>query len=66
MFAGNSKVYDGILIASLSIVKHCKEPITVYILTMDLSDKNPDYKEIDDNLINNLNKILSAFFDCAL
>ncbi len=57
MFAGNAKVYDGILIASLSIVKYCKEPIAVYILTMDLGDKNPEYREIDDNLINNLNSI---------
>lgn len=57
MFAGNKKIYDGILIASLSIVKHCKEPITAYILTMDLSESNQDYKEIDDEMINNLNVV---------
>lgn len=57
MFAGNSRVYDGILIASLSITKHCKEPITAYILTMDLTDKNPDYQEISDVCIASLDKI---------
>ena len=60
MFAGNSKVYDGLLIASLSIVKYCTEPITVYILTMDLTDKNPEFKAIDSEQISMLNKIYKS------
>lgn len=46
MFAGNYKVFDGMLIASLSILKYCKEPITAYILTMDLTENNPEFKPI--------------------
>ncbi len=49
MLAGNYKVFDGMIIASLSIAKHCKEPITAYILTMDLTEENVDYKPINEN-----------------
>lgn len=60
MFAGNYKVFDGILIASLSILKHCNEEINVYLLTMDLSDQNPDYKDISNKEISELQKIYSS------
>ena len=46
MFAGNYKVFDGILIASISILKHCNDPITVYVLTMDLSEQNENFKPL--------------------
>lgn len=59
MFAGNKKVFDGLLIAGLSIVKYCKEPITVYVLTMDLSEINYEYKAIDDNEIATLQEVYS-------
>lgn len=59
MFAGNNRVFDGLIIAGLSIVKSCKEPINVYILTMDLTDKNSNYKEIDDGKIEMLQEIYS-------
>lgn len=57
MFAGNSKVLDGLIIAGLSIVKSCKEPINVYVLTMDLTDRNKDYQELDDSAIERLQQI---------
>jgi len=57
MFAGNYKVFDGMLIASMSILKHCKEPIKAYILTMDLTDQNPEYKPINDEHIECLKKV---------
>ena len=60
MFAGNSKVYDGLLIASLSIVKHCKEPIKVFVLTMDLTEKNDSYLAINKEQIESINKIYTA------
>jgi len=46
-YAGNKKVFDMILISSYSMSKHSSEPITVYILTMDLSDENPKYVPIN-------------------
>ena len=57
MLAGNYKVFDGMLLASLSILKHCKEPISAYILTMDLTEKNPEYKPISDENIMILEKL---------
>ena len=38
LYAGNDKVFDGLLISLLSITKHTKEPLSVYVLTMDLTD----------------------------
>lgn len=57
MFAGNYKVYDGILIASISILKHCKEPITAYILTMDLTEQNPENKALSKENIARLDAL---------
>ena len=57
MFAGNYKVFDGILIASISILKYCKDPIKVYILTMDLSDTNKNFKPLSYKNLQCLKKI---------
>lgn len=45
LFAGNDKVFDGVLTASLSIVKRLSEPkpLNIYILTMDITRINPKY-----------------------
>jgi len=60
MFAGNYKVFDGILIASLSILKHCQEEINVYLLTMDLREVNENYKEISNKDINILQNLYQS------
>jgi len=57
MFTGNYKVFDGILIASISILKHCNDAINVYILTMDLSDQNPDFLPISQNYVDRLQEL---------
>ena len=36
MFCGNYKVIDGMIISLLSIVKYCKKPLNIFVLTMDL------------------------------
>lgn len=53
LFCGNGKVLDGVNMSLISIVKYCKEPITVYILTMDLTEQNNKYVPIshDDVLL---------------
>ena len=51
LFTGNDKIFEGLSLALISIVKHCKEPLNVVVLTMDLTDMNPNYKGIDkDNI----------------
>ena len=57
MQAGNYKVFDGMVISALSITKHCHEPITAYILTMDLTELKDVYKPIPDEDIEILKKI---------
>ena len=44
MYAGNDKVFDGLLISLLSITKHNKDELSVFILTTDLSTFNENYK----------------------
>lgn len=58
MFCGNSKIFDGMIIALLSIIKYNKMPLNVYILTMDLHELNDNYLPINDEQVNVLNKIL--------
>ena len=45
LFCGNDKVFDGVLTASLSIVRRLKQPrpLTVHIFTMELPRVSPDY-----------------------
>lgn len=43
MFCGNKKVFDGLIIAMLSILKHTKEPLHLFILTADLHEINENF-----------------------
>lgn len=45
LFCGNDKVFDGVLTASLSIVRRLEQPrpLTVHIFTMELTRVSPDY-----------------------
>lgn len=48
LFAGNTGVFDGMVISSLSIVRYCKEPLHVFLMTMDLSDQNAKFLPITE------------------
>lgn len=56
--AGNYKVFDGLLIQTLSLVKHTKEPINMICFTMDLTEKDERYKPISKESANYIEKIL--------
>ena len=58
MFCGNSKVFDGMVISLLSIVKYTKEPLNVFVLTMDLRNINEDYTPIEKKHIDILEDII--------
>ena len=58
VFAGNYKVYDGILINLLSLVKHTRTPVCVYVLTMDIREYNKEFKPISIKQTNFLESIL--------
>ena len=57
LFAGNTKVFDGMVISSLSIVKYCREPIEVFVMTMDLTDMNAAFVPIGESQRAYLEKI---------
>ncbi len=58
MYCGNHKVFDGLLISLLSMTKYTKEPISVFVITMDLQELNPEYKPITQNQIAYLEKMI--------
>ena len=58
LFSGNSYVLDGVMTTLLSIEKHCKDPITAYVFTMDVSYLNPKFTPIEDDVIEFIDKML--------
>ena len=63
LFSGNDNVFDGILTCMLSIMKRseCKEPLCVYVLTMDVSRIKPVYISIKDEKIAFLEQIAKQY-----
>lgn len=60
MFCGNKKIFDGLIIATLSIIKHTKEPLHIFILTADLHELNKDFLPIDEDERLKLESILKS------
>ncbi len=58
MFCGNSKVFDGMIISLLSIVKYTNEPLNVFVLTMDLRNVDENYAPIEEKHIEILENII--------
>ena len=46
LFCGNSRAFDGILIAVLSITKYYKGELNIYIFTAGLENMREDYTPI--------------------
>lgn len=58
IFSGNYKVFDGMLTALLSIVKHTKRQLNVLIFTMDLPQLNPNFISVSDSDISVLQNVV--------
>lgn len=58
LFTGNDKIFDGLAISLISIVKHCKQPLNVHVLTMDLKEIHPNYKPLDEEKVEVLQKYI--------
>lgn len=58
LFTGNEHIFKGLAISLVSIAKHCKEPLNVHVLTMDLTDLKPNYIPISKQQIEKLEKHL--------
>ncbi len=63
LFAGNEKVFDGILTGLLSIMKRTetKEPFKIHVYTMDVSHIKKEFTPISDELISFLNTVVKDF-----
>lgn len=46
LLCGNARVFDGMVISTLSIVKHHTGPIDLFVFTMDLSDRDPAFTPV--------------------
>ena len=60
LLCGNKKVFDGALTELISITNKTKETINCYILTMDLTRKNPEYMAIEDKQISFLEYVIKT------
>jgi len=63
LFAGNSRVFDGILTAVLSILKRTDtdEPFCFYVYTMDVSHIKPEYTPVSEAQIRFLGDVVSEY-----
>lgn len=58
VYAGNSKVFKGVLLSVMSALKNCKEPLHIYVLTMDATYQNPNFTPISEQQILLLDRII--------
>ena len=60
-YAGNKKVFDMIMISSLSIAKTASEPVCIRIVTMDLREEKPNYVPISTAQASFLDNLLKLY-----
>lgn len=58
--AGNNKVFDGLLLTTLSMVKHTKCPINMICFTMDLTELDQRYKPITKECADYINNVIKS------
>ena len=46
LLCGNARVFDGMVICTLSVVKHHTGPIDLFVFTMDLSERDPAFTPV--------------------
>ena len=63
LYCGNDKVFDGILTSSLSILRRSdlREPINIFVFTMDVSHIKPDYLPVSDSQIEFLDRVVKSY-----
>lgn len=58
LYACNDLFFKGVTLSILSIIKHTKEPIHLYLLSIDLIDLNPNFKLVKQEKIDCLEKLM--------
>jgi Lipopolysaccharide biosynthesis proteins, LPS:glycosyltransferases len=60
LYCGNENVFDGMLISLLSITKYTKTPLSVFVLTMDLTDMNEKWRPVRREQTDYLEKVIQS------
>lgn len=58
VYSGNKRIFKGVLLSCLSMIKTCKEPLKVFVLSMDMQEQNPNFEIISNEQISLLDTIL--------
>lgn len=61
LYAGNEKMFKGLIISLTSVASHTKEPLNLYVGTCDLTNVNPIYKPFTQEEIDFLDKIAKLY-----
>ena len=43
VYSGNRKIFEGLLLSVMSLAENTKEDLQIFVMTMDLSDDNPNF-----------------------
>ena len=57
-YSGNRRVFPGLLLSVLSLVKHTERPIALYVLSMDLHEQDPAFLPFTEEQIGLLECVL--------
>lgn len=60
-YSANYKIFGGIVMSVLSILKHTPKILTVYLLTMDLTHLNENFKPISKRQADALNEVVKKY-----
>lgn len=58
LFCGDSNIADGVLICTLSLMRHTAEPLHVYILTASVDTDNKSYTALDSTFADHLGDLM--------
>lgn len=61
VYAGNDLMFDCVFLSILSMARRTKEPLRVYILTMDFTEKNPKFKPFNAKQAEKINEVVSKY-----
>ncbi len=57
-YCGNKKIFKGILLSVMSIIKNTDEPLDILLCTMSLTEQNPDFLSITEGQCELLDRLL--------
>lgn len=59
LYCGDKHIEDGLIISVLSLTEHCREPLNIYVMTVELEVGQYDLKPVSDEVISYLGKTVA-------